>query len=177
MSKKKLCFFLFTLLLASNNVLAEWYAGGLYTYTIVEPKVITNDEFTPSVFMIKGGYDVYKYIGLELRAGIGFLDGERKPSGDKQTVSIDSMYGGYLKFQGGGRTANPYIMLGYTKVDLEAKQGGTTVKPKDDESVSFGFGVDAVLSEITYLTFEYMRYYDEDAGKISGIGLGLTARF
>ena len=177
MSKKILCFFLFTLLLASNSVLAGWYAGGIYTFTIVDPKVITDDEFNPQVFMFKGGYDIYKYVGLELRAGVGLTDGKRNPSGEEQTVSINSMYGGYLKLQGGFSKANPYIILGYTKVDMEAEQGGITAKPVDEESVSFGFGLDADLSENTYVTLEYMRYYDEDAATISGIGLGLTGHF
>lgn len=165
------------ILLLSGNVVADWYVGGLYTYAIVAPKVITDDEFSPSVLTLKGGYDVFKYFGIELRASAGISDGERISAGVEQTISIDSMYGGYLKLQGGGRNANPYLMLGYTKVDLEGEGGGVTVKPIEDESVSYGLGVDAALSETIFYTLEYMQYYDDDAGTVSGIGLGITARF
>lgn len=168
---------IFTILLFSNNAFANFYLGGHYTYTIVSPEVLSDDDFTPSVLHLKGGYDVVKYVGVELRAGVGITDGSRVVSNVEQTISIDSMYGGYLKLQGGGRNANPYLMFGYTKVDMKGEGGGITVTPIDDESVSYGIGIDGTLSETTFFTLEYMNYYDEDAANVSGIGLGITARF
>ena len=168
--------YIFAFLLFSNNAFANFYLGGVYTFTFVDLNLPSGEEFSPTALVFKGGYDLIDYVGLELRAGAGVTEGSRVSAGVERTLSIDALYGGYLKLQGGGREFNPYFMLGYTQGEFEAADGTTSTKV-DDSSASFGIGVDGVLSETVFYTLEYMHYYDKDDVTVSGVGVGITARF
>lgn len=168
--------YLLALLLLSNSAFAGLYAGAVYTYTAVDPDVATADEFSPSILIAKGGYEFFDYFGFELRAGVGVTDGTRVSGGVDESLSFDSMYGGYLKLQTGDREFNPYFMAGYTNVELTVDAGGFT-DTLDDGSVSYGLGVDGILSENIFFTLELMRYYNVDSVTVDGVGAGVTARF
>ena len=168
--------YLFALLLLSNSVFAGLYAGAAYTFTSVDPDVATADRFSPTMLVAKGGYEFFDYFGLELRAGVGVTDGTRVSGGVEETLSFDSMYGGYLKLQTGGEDFNPYFMAGYTNVELTAEAGGLT-DTLDDRSFSYGLGVDGILSDNIFFTLELIRYYNVDSVTVDGAGVGITARY
>jgi hypothetical protein len=168
--------YLFALLLMSNSTFAGLYAGAVYTFTAVDPDVATADQFSPTILIAKGGYEFFDYFGLELRAGTGITDGTRVSGGVEETLGFDSMYGGYLKLQTGGRDFNPYFMAGYTNVKLTVEGGGYTGNV-DDGATSYGLGVDGVISDTIYFTLELMRYYNVDRVTVDGVGAGITARF
>jgi len=168
--------YLIALMLMSNSAFAGLYAGAVYTFTSVDPDVATADRFSPTILVAKGGYEFFDYFGLELRAGTGVTDGTRVSGGIDESLSFDSMYGGYLKLQTGGREFNPYFMAGYTNVELMLEAGGSTGKV-DDGAASYGLGVDGVISDTIYFTLELMRYYNVERVTVDGAGVGVTARF
>jgi len=49
--------FIFLALLLSNNVFAEWYAGGQFSYAFIKADISGAEEFNPSALMLRGGYD------------------------------------------------------------------------------------------------------------------------
>lgn len=167
-------FFILLLISSTSSAYAGIYAGASYTYMIADG--IGSEEYAPTALMIKGGYELHKYLAVELRGGTGITDGKRTSSGVDRTLEIKSFYGGYLKLQSGGKSVNPYLMVGYTKGDVDFSVGATQFDD-NDSSVSYGIGVDGEMSENTYLNFEYMNYYDKDDLVIHGIGLGFVMRY
>ena len=162
------------LLLAASNASAEWYAGGAYTFAVVEG--FNGEDFSPSVLMLKGGYNVNRFLAAEARVLTGLSDSTRNSSNIERKVEIGNVYGAYVKLQSGGREFNPYLVAGYTKGDMDLSKAGQTTNV-DDNSASYGIGVDAALSETTFFNLEYMQYYDKDDLKVTGIGIGVTQRF
>ena len=167
---------LFLIFLISNNALSDWQVGGLFAYTIVDLNLPSDEEFSPTALLLQGGVDLHKYLALDVRVGTGITDGKRVNLGVERTVGINTVYGGYLKFQTGNVNMNPYILLGYTQAELELSNGSTTTDV-DDSGVSYGLGIEGALSDSESINLEYVQYYDEDNITIGGIGIGITSRF
>ncbi len=169
---KKLPFF-FIILFLSKTASAEWYAGGLYTYTFIDPG---GDEFNPTALILKSGYNLGKYLALEVRVGTGIEKGTRDSATFRRAVEIDSIYGAYLKLQGGSKNFNPYIVVGHTESDLSLSIDSTT-GDSDNGGFSYGLGIEGPLSNELFFNLELMRYYDENNITVDGVGIGITAWF
>ena len=140
-------------LLAGKTAAAGWYAGGDYTFGIVEG--FNNEEFSPSALMVKGGYSLNRFLAAEVRVLTGLSDSIRNSSNVERKVEIGNAYGAYVKLSAGGTTFNPYLVGGYLQGDMDFSIKGVTTNI-DDSSASYGIGVDAALSETTFFNLEYM---------------------
>jgi len=191
--------FIFLALLLSKNVFADWYVGGVYSYAMVDvpgsffaapaplpPEPVSaedeflntlgSEEFNPSAVVLKAGYELLPFVAVELRLGTGITSGKRESFDIKREIEAGALYGGYLKLQTGHKEFNPYIMVGYTSLELDVN-GPVVSGDGDDEDISYGIGVETALSEKLYLNLEYMQYYDKDDITARAIGIGLIARY
>jgi len=197
--------FLFLALLLSKNVFAEWYVGGVYSYAMIDVpgsafavptpppppppeqpdpipfedeflNALGSETFTPSVLVVKAGYELLPFVAAEVRVGTGISSGTRDSFDLKREVDVGMLYGGYLKLQTGHKEFNPYLLVGYTSLELDIK-GPMISGDGDDEDVSFGIGIEAALSDKLYFNLEFMEYYDVDDITARAIGVGLVARY
>jgi opacity protein-like surface antigen len=191
--------FIFLALLLSKNVIAEWYVGGVYSYAMVDvpgglfaappplpPEPVPaedeflnelgSEEFTPSALIVKAGYELLPFVAVEFRLGTGITSGTRESFDIKREVDVGALYGGYLKLQTGHKEFNPYIMVGYTSLELDIT-GPVVSGNGDDDDISYGIGVEAALSDRLYFNLEYMQYFDKDDITGRAIGIGLVAKY
>ncbi len=186
-------------LLLSKNSYAEWYIGGAYSYAMVDvpgsffaappplpPELVpaeddflntlSSEAFTPSALVLKAGYELLPFIAVEFRLGAGITSGTRDSFDIKREIEVGALYGGYLKLQTGHKEFNPYIMVGYTSLQLDIN-GPVASTDGDDEDISYGIGIEAALSDRLYFNLEYMQYYDIDDITARAIGIGLVAKY
>ena len=191
--------FIFLALLLSNNVFAAWYVGGVYSYGMVDvpgslfaappplpPESVPaedeflnslgNEEFNPSALIAKAGYELLPFVAVEVRLGTGITSGNRDSFDIDREIEVGALYGAYLKLQTGHKEFNPYIMIGYTSMELDIN-GPVASGDGDDEDVSYGIGVEAALSEKLYFNLEIMQYYDVDDITARAVGIGLVAKY
>jgi len=190
---------IFLVLLLSNNVFADWYVGGVYSYAMVDvpgsffaapPPLppdpvlaedaflnsIGSEGFNPSALVVKAGYELFSFVAVEMRLGTGITSGKRESFDIKREVDVGTLYGGYLKLQAGHKEFNPYLMVGVTSLELDLN-GPVASTDGDDDDISYGIGVEAALSEKLYFNLEYMQYYDKDDITGRAIGIGLVAKY
>ena len=81
------------------------------------------------------------------------------------------LLGVYEQFNARNNISNisPFLIVGYTDIELEAESAKAS-----DSSFSYGVGFEYQISELFYLDFEYITYYDEGATNFNGVSLGLN---
>ncbi len=146
------------------------YAGLNYNFMDIESG---SDEVDVGALSAKVGGMVSPFFGLEARAGFG-VDDDRVDGVD---YSLDNFFGGYATLNLANESpATPYLVFGFTRVELEAKSIlGTATE--DETDFSYGAGVNVELTPEVAGNLEYMRYYDKDGATVDGLGLGVTFSF
>lgn len=148
----------------------DLYAGVNYTFVNLEDDFIDADLGTLSG---KVGVNVTPFLGVEARAGFGVDDDTI--SGVE--LSADSFFGAYATLNMVNESPmTPYVILGFTRFEIEASAGGITVSD-DDSDVSYGIGMNWEVAPQVAGNVEYMRYYDKDGATVDGLGLGVTFSF
>jgi len=148
------------------------YAGVDYMRTEVK---IGGSKFKPYVPKIKTGFYLMNKVALELQY---IFSGEADDSGS--TLKIDNMYGGYLRLDSNlHNRARIYLLGGYTQTELSMTGNLESLSGQKDGSLSWGMGVEDQIVRMrnTFITLEYMQYYNKDGYKISGISLGFRVLF
>ena len=149
--------------------------GGLYTglnYTFANLDIGSSDADVGTL-SAKAGVMATPYLGFEGRAGFG-VDDDRVGLAD---VSLDNFYGGYATFNLANESPlTPYAILGFTRVEVEAKGRFNTVT-EDESDVSYGVGVNMQFASNLSGNLEYMRYYDDDDITVDGLGVGVQLNF
>ena len=133
--------------------------------------------FNPIAVAFKLGKQFNKNFALEGRLGIGVSDDEVTVSGLPVSVEVDNYFGLYGKgIYPASDAVSVYGLLGFTRGELTAKAGGFSVSDSDSD-LSFGLGVDFVVSPIASLNLEWARLLKGDGYKLNGISLGVNFRF
>ncbi len=149
---------------------AGLYGGMNYTFVNIDDDVVDADLGTLSG---KVGAMVTPFFGVEARAGFGVDDDTI--SGVE--VSADNFFGGYATLNMVNESPmTPYVILGFTRFELEASGPGGSVSD-DDSDVSYGIGLNVDVAPQVAGNVEYMRYYDKDGVTVDGLGLGVTFSF
>lgn len=149
--------------------------GGLYAglnYTFFNLDAGSEDADTGALSG-KVGALVTPYFGVEARAGFGVND-DRINGID---YSVDNFFGGYATLNLANESpATPYLIFGFTRLELEA-EGPFGRVTDDDSDLSYGVGVNIEMAPQVSGNLEYMRYYDQDDVTIDGLGVGVTFSF
>jgi opacity protein-like surface antigen len=164
------------LLSAASHSFAEGgYIGGQYAQTTYEQTGSTLDgEAEPNSLILLGGYEFTDHWAIEGRVGLGMGDDEYVTGTNMELDKLVSVLG---KLSLGG-TVSPYLLLGFSDVELTTNNAGTA----EGNGVSFGAGIDFSVSENVAIGLEYISYVDEDAvgggeAKLSAVSLGVNYKF
>ena len=161
-------------LVSANSVQAadRLYAGADAMRTEVN---IGGGKFKPYVPKLRAGYYLMNKVAVELQY---IMSGDADDSGSN--LKIEKMYGGYLRLDSDlHNRARIYLLGGYTETELSVTGNLESLSGQKDGSFSWGIGAEDRITKLrnTFLTLEYMQYYNKDGYKISGISLGFRALF
>lgn len=157
------------LLCASSAVLAEndLYVGAQYNMYSLGASGISDLE--PDGLAVVLGGKVNENFMLEGRFGRSLSD----DNGSGTALKIDDHIGFYVK--GGMEFANmvfPYVVLGYTKVDLEFYNELT----QTESDLSYGVGADVHFGNMQ-VGVEWMKLQDKTDYELEGLSLTGAWRF
>jgi len=162
-----------SLALASGMVAAEKTHGNRYmgvsvSFMDVEFDGAPQDAAVNHIEGRAGGY-INDYLALEGRVGVG-VTGETVEGVD---VDLNYLVGAYvragipLKHQ-----LFPYILLGFTRAEFEAKGLGSNAETDS----TIGVGLDANLDGLS-LSLEYANMVDKNGYGLSGMTIGIKTTF
>ena len=171
---RKLPFLILILLVSTNSVQAaeRLYAGADYMRTEVK---IGGGKFKPYVPKVKAGYYLMNKVALELQY---IFSGDADDSGSN--LKIENMYGAFLRLDSNlHNRARIYLLGGYTETELSVTGNLESLSGQKDGGFSWGIGAEDQITKMrnTFLTLDYMQYYNKDGYKISGISLGFRILF
>jgi hypothetical protein len=119
------------------------------------------------------GWNVHPYLAVEGLLATGVKDDNT--FGIKTKVS--NAYGVYLKPKYDfGNGFEVFGRLGYVHTKIKSSFGNQSGSDSDDD-VSYGVGASYSFNKQWYGVVDYMRYYDKDSIKASGVTLGVGYRF
>jgi hypothetical protein len=162
-----------SLTLASGMVAAEKTHGNRYmgvsvSFMDLERDGSSRDAGINHIEGRVGGF-LNDYIALEGRAGVG-ITGETIEGID---VDLNYLVGGYVR---AGMPLKhqlfPYILLGFTRAEIEAKGIGSSA----ETDTSIGVGLDANLDGLS-LSLEYASLVDKNGASLSGMSVGIKTTF
>ena len=169
-----LSFLILILLISANSAQAaeRLYAelGAMRT----EVK-IGGANFKPYVPKFKTGYYFMNKVALELQY---IASGDADDSGSN--LKIDKMYGGFIRLDSDlHNRARIYLLGGYTQTELSLTGKLESISGEKDGGFAWGIGAEDQIVRMrnTYITLDYMQYYNKDGYKISGISLGFRFLF
>jgi len=146
---------------------AEWIQG-----SFIGPR----HEGSVGVLIGRAGIE-YKNVALETRHGTGILLKEVKSSSNQYEIGPESLSGLYSIFRMRSDVGlTPYGVVGVSKVEATVIKNSskTTVT---ETGLSFGFGMDFLMTKHTVGSFEYISYVDKGDVNFGGIGLGAMYAF
>lgn len=168
--------------MASAQVLAQVYGEVSYQATTIKSTINGNSvQSKPGAVVGYIGYDLNDNLALEgsLTLGVGSADTTVDGASQSNPVSskIDHGYGVYLKPKVRvNQSVEVFGRLGYA----QGKSTSSTATASSSETKSdwaYGLGLNYALSTKTYLTAAWMRLYDKDNTKSTGMTVGVGYRF
>lgn len=159
----------------SAPVMAAGYAGLDYVSADINPD--HGGSADPSALQFKFGSWINRNetLGGELRLGLGIGDDSL---GGGVDVEIDRYYGAYFRGQFPNTLpVRPYGLIGLTRVEttVDYPDGGSS--GDNYSGLSLGLGADISLTDVVFLSVEYLRAVDSGGDEINNIGVGLNGRF
>ena len=160
------------------------YVGVQYGVSSYSESGVSKD-FEPTAIIARFGRDINPNFAIEGRLGMGLDDDtqfvpELCDCGADIEFEIDTILGIYAK---GSINPNEWLslygMLGGSRVSVTAGLSGfpSTEESDDENSLSYGAGIDIGFSSSAAVNFEYMRYLDKDDFSLDIASIGLTFRF
>ena len=134
---------------------------------------------SPSALGATIGYEVHKNVAVEAMGVFGISDDTIKVNGTSVAakLKVDSSYGLFLKPKTMlGENFEIFGRLGYMNSKVSASGAGSSVSAAES-SFAYGLGANYYVNKTTYLTVNYMNFYNKDSVKIDGITFGLGMKF
>ena len=148
---------------------SHWYVGGSFNMV----KADWGDSFDLTALGGQAGYQLNDVVAFEVRGGQGV--GDDSQSGLK--LELNSYYGVYTKIGiPSNRDIYPYVVLGYTNIDIKATYAGGSGSDESDD-VSYGVGMSANIDNMFDISLEYMRWFDKYSIQYKGVNIGANYRF
>jgi hypothetical protein len=139
-----------------------------------------NSEFSDVGVRFRGGVHFTPQIAFEAHVGLGGSDRQSFVDEDgpfSVEASVDRLIGGYLRANiPVADTINLYALVGYTdlRLDLTLREPGFSITESDNISgPSFGIGLEGLIFDNTYVTFDYINYLNKPNTDLTAFSLGL----
>jgi len=162
---------------ATSTVIAEeeaksgWYGGA--SYAQLDTDIAGIVEFDLGALVFNAGYQINDYVAIETRLGTGITDDDIVGL----ELELDYLWGIYTKIGIPTGTAfYPYVVLGYTKAELELSGLGYSESDSDSDT-SYGVGANFTVNDNFGVFAEYMNWYDDEDIEITGFNLGVSYKF
>lgn len=160
-------------ILLAGQAHAGAYAGGSLNIINYDDIDLGSIRFSAMSGII--GYNFNDFVSLEGRIGTGITQGEYEYWGSTIEVDLDTMVGGYVRLTAPVNDAfRPYVVAGTTQGKITYSVWSYE-ESESENDISFGAGFE-LGTEVTF-RLEYMRYLDTEYTTISGVNLGILARF
>lgn len=131
-------------------------------------------EANPGAIVFRAGSYLNQVVSIDARLALGITD---DTVGAGVDVELDTALSVFLK---GDIPMTPFVnaygLLGFTRAEVDASAGGTTVS-ESESGLSYGLGIEGEISRHTSLSVEYVQYLNEDNFEYTGINFGITTRF
>ena len=159
----------------SIPAMAAGYAGLDYVRSSIEPD--NGGSADPNALQFKFGSWINRNetLGGELRLGLGIGDDSLGGGAD---VEIDRYYGAYFRGQFPNTLpVRPYGLIGLTRMETTVDYPGGGSDGENYTDLSLGLGADISLTDVVFVSVEYLRAVDRSGDEVSNIGIGLNGRF
>ena len=171
--KKNIVLFCLVMVFSSPALAENWYIDGGLGFVNFDDGV---DEISPTNIYVRGGYIISENFNIGLEASVT-ADPDQIDSFPSVDFDVDIVTF-YLR-AGGFVSDNVWLygQVGSSNTELTGESGGFSVSA-DDTDFMYGFGAEIGLgSGSTYLALNYSIYNDNDGVDVTGINLGIGARF
>ncbi|HBP91342.1 MAG TPA: porin family protein, partial [Alcanivorax sp.] len=93
-------------------------------------------------------------------------------------VEIDRYYGAYFRGQFPNTLpVRPYGLIGLTRMETTENFPGGGSTGENYSGLSIGLGADVSLTDVVFVSVEYMRAVDSGGDEVTNLSLGLNGRF
>ncbi len=134
------------------------------------------ETIEPAMVVGRLGGSTGDWLMFEGRVGTGLSDDTQGAGGDRVTVDVGYLVGGYGILRANvSEMLFPYAIAGGTLIDLDVT--GDAGIDGSETSFSYGVGFDARVSQSLGFGIEYMRYVDGGDYDLDALSVGITARF
>jgi len=156
--------------LLADNTHGHRYMGASVGFMEIENQ--SNDEASINHIEGRAGGYINDFLAVEARLGVGLTN----DTVNGTEFALRYSLGAYIR---AGfpvhEQAFPYVILGFSRADFEAKSAGNTVNDAETDS-SYGVGIDVEISNLS-LTAEYLNMIDKNDTSFSGFSVGFTTQF
>ena len=171
-----------SMVMASTQVLAQVYGEVSYQATTIKSAINGSSvQSKPGAVVGYIGYDLHDNLALEgsMSLGVGSSDTTVNGASQSNPVStkINHGYGVYLKPKiKVNESVEVFGRLGFAQgKSTSSTATASSTQTKSDSS--YGLGLNYALGTKTYLTATWMRLYDKDNTKSTGMTVGVGYRF
>lgn len=170
--KKNIYLLCATMMFSSQALAEDWYVDGGLGFVTFDDSV---DEISPTNIYIRGGYIINPYVNVGIEASVTVSPDQIPGSPVDLSVDVGTLY-----VRAGAPvsdTVRLYGQLGSSTTTLTGEYAGIEVST-DDSDLMMGFGAEIDLgSGSTYLAVNYSIYYGDDSVDVTGLNIGVGARF
>ena len=93
-------------------------------------------------------------------------------------MEIDRYYGAYFRGQFPNTLpVRPYGLIGLTRMETTENFPGGGSTGENYSGLSIGLGADVSLTDVVFVSVEYMRAVDSGGDEVTNLSLGLNGRF
>jgi hypothetical protein len=143
-----------------------------FQYTLASYHEDEFDGAKSTAWMGKDGQLVNENVTIEERSVDDWLSHRSSAQGTEFGLGVTPLFGSYGVVRAGGSSnKSTYVALGFIADELTMDETGTS-NSRDDNSFSYGFGVNNSSSN-----FEYMMSVDQENHDVSAIGIRFTSEF
>ena len=154
-------------------------ASGFAGIDVVSSEIEPDDggSADPTALQFKFGTWINRNetLGGELRLGLGI---DEDDLGRGTDVEIDRYYGAYFRGQFPNTLpVRPYGLIGLTRMETTENFPGGGSTGENYSGLSIGLGADVSLTDVVFVSVEYMRAVDSGGDEVTNLSLGLNGRF
>ena len=151
-------------------------------YTSLKVKATYDDDkykASPNVLGVTVGYDVHENASVEAMGVFGVNQANIKVNGTSVPAKliVNSSYGVFLKPKAMlNESFEIFGRLGYMNSKVSITGAGLSGS-ETNNGFAYGLGSNYYVTKTTYLTVNYMKFYDKNKTKVDGITFGLGMKF